>query len=230
MTTGRSAVHAIEATIGTEKVLICQFDLDSAFVFQSGDWRFRSRHNVETIALAGNLGNIRWREDEERQDKEHERQRKEAERRWLEAEERRQTEANRQVEANRSTRHAEPKDVPGVARQPEQQVHSQTNDNRHEEITAEAKRVLARLDAKASSVKSDQHGAITTPPPPPDSFGKSSASVNAEQIESLIGLLHQQSAESQIMERIDDLKQKYGVSLESAETMEDQSRLLVLRG
>ena len=202
--TGRPPAHAIEAIIGNEAVWVFQAEVGEGFVFQSQGWRFRNKGNITALASvqsveglqAQNRLNEQQRVEEERQARLNEQQQLEDRKRRQreEAEQNRVAEEHRKVEEERQ-------------RIEEQQRQSQLAD--------QAKNLLGQFDAQRSqSVKPDSNK-LSAP---------SAASPAAvEQMDRIIGKLHQADALRKIRERLPELKEKFGATLDREETLDDDT-------
>ena len=235
---------AIEARIGNDQVWISQDAPGKPFDFQSPGWNFRNRRDVKAVAIVTSAEELRQRREaqmsEREEEKQREVQRQNAQQRWQEEEnqrrieeERREQETRRRIEAER------------LAQNKMQQRHvekqPQVGESRHQPIepekarqdtAAEAARLLAQLDAEASMARATRSAANSSAPRPlaPERTDQPQTPVDSQAIEGLVGRLHQQNAERKVMQKVDEIKQAYGISLQSAETLEDGARLLVLRG
>lgn len=205
--TGRPLAHAIEALIGNEAVFIFQAEEGEAFVFQSQGWWFRNKGNIQ--ALAG----VKSAEQLRRQAQLSEQERIEAERQARIAEQRRQEEMERrQREATERNRLADEQ------RRIEEERRRIEEQKRQKLLAEEASNLLSQLDARQSQ---SAKGAPSTPAPPTPEAPASPATV--EQMDRIIGKLHQADALRKIRERLPELKDKFGATLEREETLDDET-------
>lgn len=201
---GRS-VNGVRCVIGGEYVYICQWRLGEPFRFL---WdRPSNSHVVETIA------NLTVDEVQEQRAMSAQQQ----------AETTRITEQRRQAEQGRRRREEEEwrrreEEQRRIAEE-QQRIEEQ---QRQKRLTEEASDLLSRLDAeqaeaaKAAAAKKPKAPPPAAPSPPP-------TGAEVEQMDRLIGKLHQTDALRKIREHLPELKEKFGATLEREETLEDDT-------
>lgn len=199
------AVNAIGCVIGGEYVYICQWRLGEPFRFL---WDKPSNSRiVETIA------NLTVEEVQEQRAinaqqqaeaariAELRRQEEQERARLEEAERQRMAEEQRRIESER------------------QRVEEQ---ERQEQLTEEAGDLLSRLDAEQEqAAKAAAARKPKAPPPAAPASPPSSSSV--EQMDRLIGKLHQTDALRKIREHLPELKEKFEATLEREEIFDDET-------
>jgi hypothetical protein len=225
--TGEPCVHAVNAVIGQEEVLIWQENSGEAFRFQSAGWTFRNKKQVQRLATAEAEAVRQRREQAERQRQEEARRRQEEERRREEMLERqrREEEARRREEERRRREEAERQ------RRIEEERLRVEEERRQAQLSAEASDVLARMDQSFRKPPPPASPPpVEAPAPVVPQVAPSLATAPASsQLERLIGRLHQQSARQRIKEHQEELEEK-GFSLESEQLLEDETIELRFRG
>ncbi len=207
--TGLPPAHAIEAVIGNEKVWIFQVDEGDSFTFQSQGWRFRNKGAIEALAVAASADQLR------EQRAATEQQRREAERQAMIAEQRRSEELER-----RRQQEAERQRVAAEQRRIEEEQQRIAEQQRQAQLADEAAGLLSRLDAERES-------AAKAPPrkasDPPASSSSPPSADSQQEMERIVGKLHQADALRKIKEHLPDFEDKFGASLEREETLEDET-------
>ena len=237
--TGRRPAYAIEANIGNELVWIHQVRKGTSFQFQSENWRFRNRGKVEDLAAmqyanrlpnrSANNARQRTQQPSQSQRTDHELREEKVRQQRAVAERNRLAESKMQEEAIRKQRmHDElvraQRDEAERNRLAEEAMKAEAarilleEQQRQTSLADEAKRLLNQLDIEPSRSITP---AIETPINPGEATSTSVA--QTEQMERIIGRLHQANALRRIRDRLPELKEKFGATLDREETLEDET-------
>ena len=203
--TGVLTHEAVQARIGNEIVSIYRYGSGQPFTFQSEGWWFRDKQSVSAVmAMVSEEGT--------REQARLEQARVEAERQAREQERQRQIdEQNRREEEER------------------QQV---VEEKRQSRLSKEAQDLLAKLDTEATKNARVEPSLPRGADPLPRSISseQEKPAIDPEQLNRVIGKLHQQNARNKIIAKIEEMEDGHGLSLHSEKVLEDESIELVLRG
>lgn len=205
--TGRPPLYAVEAKIGHEKVWIYQVKAGDGFVFQSQSWWFRNKGNIQELASIQSAEHLLTRVETNRQQQTEEaRQTRLTEQRMQEERVRVQRE-----EAERNRLEEEERKQETAGKLVEEQ-------KRQSGLADEAKKLLDQMDVQRSQSAKPAH--IITP-----TLGDYAPTLKppVEEMERIIGSLHQANALRKIRERLPELKTKFGATLEREEMLEDET-------
>jgi hypothetical protein len=209
--TGRPAVHAVVAIIGGERILIFQMEEGRGFKFQSQGWWFRNKGAIEGIANAISAEQL------SQQRILSEQQRVEAERQATITRERRrqEQERHRQEAADRQW-------IADQQRQAEEEHNRLAEQRRQQKLAEDANELLQRLDSERKAVpKPGQTPPAAAPPGPP--LAARTSATSSDEMDRLIGKLHQADALRKIKDHLPELKEKFGATLDREETFDDDT-------
>jgi hypothetical protein len=210
--TGRPAVHAVVAIIGGERVLIFQMEEGRGFKFQSQGWWFRNKGAIEGIANAISTEQL------SQQRILSEQQRVEAERQASVTRERRRQEQERQRQEA-----ADRQRIADQQRQAEEEQKRAAEQRRQQKLAEDANQLLQRLDSERKAVPELRQTAPAAVQPVPQLAEARTSATSSDEMDRLIGKLHQADALRKIKDHLPELKEKFGATLDREETFDDDT-------